>query len=95
MNLTFIGNWRAIREDGVDTIMKSIKKNGVLEEHFWLIMKLEKPDGQFIYRAIDCNHRLIAFKNLGIKEARALVFEPLPEDLYNLIAGKLVNETNL
>ena len=43
--------------------------------------------GTFEYHAIDCNHRLQAFKQLGIKEARALVFVELEKDVCSLIAG--------
>jgi len=89
-SITLIGTWRKIRDDGVETIIKSIEKNGILEEHFWLVMKLEKPEELFQYVAIDCNHRLVAFKKLQIKQARALVFDPLPEDLYMFIAGKVM-----
>jgi hypothetical protein len=44
-----IGNWKQIREDGVETIIKLVKKNGVLEDHFWLIMKLDQPNESFNY----------------------------------------------
>jgi hypothetical protein len=59
-----------------------------LEEHFWLVEKLENPQNNINYRAIDCNHRMMAYKSLGIKTARALVFQHLDEETYNLIAGK-------
>ena len=36
--------------------------------------------------------RLQAFKQLGIKEARTLVFAELEEDVYNLIAGICITQ---
>ena len=80
------GTWRDVREDGVQTIITSIKSQGVLEEHFWYIMMAEKPVGDKIYIAIDCNHRLMAYKSLGFKTAKCLVFPPLPMETYNQIA---------
>ena len=70
--------------------MKSFEQNGVLDNNFWLVMELSNG-GSFKYRAIDCNHRLQAFKQLGIKEARALVFAELEEDVCSLIAGICIN----
>ena len=66
--------------------MKSIEQNGVLDNNFWLVMELSNGSS-FKYHTIDCNHRFQAFKQLGIKEARALVFVELEKVVYNLIAG--------
>ena len=49
-------------------------------------MMAEKVVGDKIYIAIDCNHRLMAYKSLGIKTAKCLVFPHLPTDIYNRIA---------
>ena len=69
----------------VDLVMKSIEQNGVLDNNFWLVMELSNGDS-FKYHIINCNHRFQAFKQLGIKEARALVFAKLEKNIYNLIA---------
>jgi hypothetical protein len=83
----FVGTWRAIRQDGINTIVASIERNGVLEDHLWFVMSLPEPEDHSCYIAIDCNHHLIAFKQLKIPKARALVFPHLDEDTYALIAG--------
>ena len=93
-NLIFIifsnysGTWRDIREDGIQTIISSIESQRILEEHFWYIMMAEKPIGEKIYIAIDCNHRLMAYKSLGIKTAKCLIFPNLPIETYDHIACK-------
>ena len=85
--LFILGSWRHIREDGINIIVKSIQKHGVLKNNFWFVMRLDKPEGNFKYIAIDCNHRLKAYQRLGIKKAMTLVFPPLDTDTYSLIAG--------
>ena len=49
---------------------------------------LPEPESHFKYVAIDCNHRLHAFKRLKIPTARAHIFPQLPEEVYCLVAGK-------
>jgi hypothetical protein len=34
------GNWRQIWEDSVETIIKSVERNNILEDHFGLIMTI-------------------------------------------------------
>jgi hypothetical protein len=67
--------------------VSSIERNGVLKDHLWFVMSLLEPEDNFCYVAIDCNHRLMAFKQLNIPKARALVFPHLGENTYALIAG--------
>jgi hypothetical protein len=74
----------------VETIIRSIEKNGVLEGHAWLVCRLHEAEGEYTLRGIDCGHKLAAYKQLNIEEARAMVFPPLDEDEYRLIAGKLL-----
>ena len=78
-----IGTWRQIRKDGVMKIRKSIQTRGVLPLSFWCVMKCE--DGTYL--AIDCNHRLCAFRAEGIPNAKALVFPTLSQAEYKMIAG--------
>jgi hypothetical protein len=49
-------------------------------------MMAEKPVGEKIYIAIDCNHRLAAYKALEIKTAKCFVFPHLSQEIYNRIA---------
>jgi hypothetical protein len=77
------GTWRQLRKDGVLKIRKSIQTRGVLPLSFWCVMKTEEGD----YLAIDCNHRLYAFKAEGITTAKALVFPTLSPAEYKAIAG--------
>jgi hypothetical protein len=83
----FVGTWRAIRQDRINTIVASIERNGVLEDHLWFVMSLLEPEDHSCYITIDCNHCLMAFKQLKILKAKALVFLHLDEDTYTLIAG--------
>jgi hypothetical protein len=77
------GTWRQLRKDGVLKIRKSIQTRGVLPLSFWCVMKT--VDGEYL--AIDCNHRLYAFKAEGITTAKALVFPTLSPAEYKAIAG--------
>ena len=69
-------------------IRASLRKKGVLPFTYWLIETVA-PNR---YVAIDCNHRLAAFKAEKIEEADCLVFPTkLPDNEYEEIAG-LANE---
>jgi hypothetical protein len=83
----FVGTWQVIRQDGINTIVASIERNGVLEDHLWFVMSLPELEDHSRYIAIDCNHCLMVFKQLKIPKARALIFPHLDENTYALIAG--------
>jgi hypothetical protein len=46
---------------------------------------MDNGDGTYI--AIDCNHRVVAFDEMGIKQAMCLVFPKLPKEEQEYIAG--------
>ena len=86
-----IGTWRKVRKDGVDKIVKSIQLNGVLAHNFWMIEENNSEDNlAHHYRAIDCNHRLVAFSQLKIETAKCLVFPHLNDAKYDKIAGIII-----
>ncbi len=78
-----------MKNDGVAKIRESLRKRGVLPFTYWMVEEIESNR----YIAIDCNHRLAAFREEGIEEAECLVFPKLPQNEYDEIAG-LANEAH-
>jgi hypothetical protein len=69
-------SWRDVCEDGINTIVESIKTNGtfsdsklscisVIVDKFWYVCQYEnslEENGQtYKYCAVDCSHRIFAF----------------------------------
>ncbi len=81
--INILGEWRQVRRDGVDKIKKSITQKGVNRLIYFYIM--DNEDGT--YTAIDCNHRVVAFGEMEIKQAMCLVFPKLSKEEQEYIAG--------
>jgi hypothetical protein len=81
--INILGEWRQVRRDGVEKIKKSVTQKGVNRLIYFYIM--DNGDGTYI--AIDCNHRVVAFDEMGIKQAMCLVFPKLPKEEQEYIAG--------
>ena len=62
--------WRTPRQDGVKTIVDSVKAQGVLPNKFMYVQE----DGNGTYTVMDGIHRYLAFTELGIKPMQVLVF---------------------
>jgi len=62
--------WRTLCQDGVKTIVNSVKAQGVLPNKFMYV----QDDGDGTYTVMDGIHRYLAFTELGIKIMQVLVF---------------------
>ena len=89
----------AIRTDGLETIKGALQNLGVIKDHQFIIHFLEPakqvdPLDEQEWKAVDCNHRVVAMLELGItKYLNALVVQPmvgnekLSWDILDLIAA--------
>jgi len=79
--------WRAVRDDGVTTLIESFKAQGILGTSFLSVMRNQVPDS---FTVMDGGHRYMALKNLDHATANCLVFpNTLTLEEIEIIAGGL------